>query len=256
MNSLHEMQRDFSGFVWSGHESAVAGVVANGIQAERRLALYRNNTMLGLTEALRAVYPVLGRLVGDDFFKRLSREFILAWPPRAGSLLVYSNRMPDFLAAWPPVANLPYLADTAWLEWFRHEVYHESDEPAVGIADLRLIPEESYGTIRFGLHPTVRMLESRFPIERIWRLNQDGSTADDRVDLNEGVSRLLVCRPEWEVEMISIDESSYRFFKRLEAGSTLNEAVSDALSINPNFDVSTLLQLALSKALFAHFTLD
>lgn len=251
MNRLPEIQRDFAEFVWHVRDTSMAGIVTNGIEPERRLSIYRNNTLLGLTEVLRSVFPVVRRLVGDRFFDRLSREFILARPPLEASLLSYGKALPDFLASWGPVDNLPYLADTARLEWFCHEVYHEANDSTVDWDDFQAVMGGNPGTTRIRLRPSVRLLKSEFPVDLIWRANQDVSAEVNEIKLSAGGCRLLIYRPEWQAGIVRLDEGGYRLFQMIEAGSTLNDAVQEALSAEPGFDLVSIFRLALSQGLFA-----
>lgn len=250
MNRLHELQREFSGFVFGERQTAPSGVRANGIE---RLAIYRNNTMQGLTEALGGVYPVIHKLVGCDFFQRLGRDYIRRHPPRSGCLLTFGRAFPEFLKNYRPAGGLPYLADTATLEWYRHEAYHEADGVGLKAAALAQIPETSYGSLGFRLHPAVRLLASDYPIERIWRANQEDRFDDGPIDLNEGGCRLLVFRPVWAVAMETLDLGRYRFLTGLQSGLTLMQAVSEACREDSRFDVAETLRFCFEKGLFTGF---
>ena len=61
---------------------ALALIRADAIPAERRLAIYRNNTIGSLVKTLMASYPVVCRLVGERFFRNAACAFIRAEPPR------------------------------------------------------------------------------------------------------------------------------------------------------------------------------
>jgi hypothetical protein len=253
MNRLHELQREFTGFVLGGQEMAPSGVRANGIEPDRRLAIYRNNTIQSLTEALGGVYPVIRKLVGGDFFLRLGRDYIRRHPPRSGCLLTFGREFPDFLESYRPAGGLPYLGDTARLEWYRHEVYHEADDVGLETAALAQVPEASYGGLKFRLHPAVRLLASDYPIERIWRANQKDNLDGGPIDLNEGGCRLLVFRPVLTVAMETLDLGRYRFLTELKSGLTLMQAVSDACREDSRFEVAKTLRFCFEKGLFTGF---
>jgi len=253
MNRLHELQREFTGFVFEEQESVPFGVRSNGIEPARRLAIYRNNTMQGLTEALCGVYPVIHKLVGGDFFLRLGRDYVRRHPPRSGCLLTFGRKFPEFLESYRPAGGLPYLADTARLEWYRHEAYHEADGVGLNAAALAQVPETSYGRLGFRLHPAVRLLASDYPIERIWRANQEDRPDDGPIDLNEGGCRLLVFRPVWTVAMETLDVGRCRFLTGLQSGLPLMQAVSEACRKDPGFDVAETLRFCFEKGLFTGF---
>ena len=100
-------------------------------EVERRFAVYRNNVAHSLSRALASRYPVIERLVGEDFFRPLAAAFIAAHPPASPMLFQWGGEFPGFLAGFPPLRDLPYLADVAELEWLRGQAYHAADaQPA------------------------------------------------------------------------------------------------------------------------------
>lgn len=255
MNALHETQRRFTNYVLRdlGQEQAVAGIKGNGLEVGQRLAIYRNNTQLGLTEALRDGYPVVNKLVGTEFFNHLARSFIRRYPPKAGCLLPFGGQFAEFIADFQPAEGLPYLPDTARLEWFWHEAFHEADAPALDIATLAQIDLGCYGELGFTLHPTARFLASDYPILRIWQANQEGYQGDGRINLDEGGCQLLVFRPGLEVEITPLIEAEYLFLTLLDMRLTLTQAVGQAITIDSNFDVLPVLQHWIANGLFTHF---
>lgn len=255
MNGLPEIQRDFSNVVLRESVQMPAGIIANGLEPAQRLAIYRNNTLLGLTEALRDVYAVVNRLVGDNFFNRLAQAYILDFPPHSGSLLGFGGHLAGFLSDFAPAQGLPYLPDMARLEWYCHEASHEADAARLDVSSLAGVPENSYGELRFQLHPTARFLASGYPVRRIWHSNQAGYTGDVRINLDEGGGWLLVFRPGLEVEILQLDEAEYCFLTALHAKVTLVEAVEQGYTANPGFEVQACLQRWLDRALLTGFSL-
>lgn len=255
MNGLPEIQRDFSNVVLHESRQAPAGIIANGLEPSQRLAIYRNNTLIGLTEALRDVYAVVNRLVGERFFNRLAQAYMLDCPPRSGCLLAFGGQLAGFLSDFAPAQGLPYLPDMARLEWYCHEAYHEADATGLDVSLLAGVLADLYGELQFKLHPTARFLASGYPLLRIWQSNQSSYTGDDRINLDEGGCRLLVFRPGLEVEIVQLDEAEYCFLTALNAGVTLVEAVEQGYTANPGFEVQACLQHWLGRALLTGFSL-
>ena len=65
---------------------------------EDRFAVYRNNVMVALTEGLRDAYPVVCRLVGDEFFRAMAGIFARSHPPRSPVMLEYGDGFAEFIA--------------------------------------------------------------------------------------------------------------------------------------------------------------
>jgi hypothetical protein len=251
MNSLHETQRHFTNYALRGlgQDLAAQGIKSNGLTAQQRLAIYRNNTQLGLTETLRDGYPVVNKLVGTAFFNQLARSYIRRHPPKAGCLLSFGNQFAGFIAAFEPAAGLPYLPDMARLEWHWHEAFHEADATSLTISTLAKVDPATYGKLGFTLHPSARFLASDYPILKIWQSNQEGYESDEQINLDEGGCHLVIYRPEWDVVIIPVQEEEYQFLNLLAMELTLIQALEQVMAKEPHFAVQAVLQRWFSNGL-------
>lgn len=165
-----------------------------------RFGVYRNNVMVGLIEGLREAFPVVCRLVGDEFFRAMAGEFARANPPRSPVMLEYGTGFAEFIKDFPPASSLSYLADVARLERAWVEAYHAAEaEPlaftgAVSGAPLRL-------------HPAARVIRSRFPILTIWQANQ-ADAEPPPLELSDEGDIVLVTRPAAEVQACRVSEKA------------------------------------------------
>jgi len=259
MNGLHDTQRRFASFVLrdrgqvQAQAQTVVGIKANGLEPEQRMAIYRNNTRLGLTEALRDGYPVVNRLVGAEFFNYLAKSYIQPYPPKSGCLLSFGEQFAEFIADFQPAEGLPYLPDTAKLEWLWHEAFHEGHETELDISALATIDPNLYDELGFTLHPSARFLASDYPVLRIWQLNQADTLGDERINLDEGGCRLLIFRPNLEVEIIPLNDSEYLFLTLLESKLSLTQAVEQVYLKNAIFDLPASLQHWVANGLLTNF---
>src|SRR5512145_377607 len=137
MPSLPELQIAFARGVFDPDDAAIAEfVVPAGMSAAARLAVYRRNVLGNYAAALRDVYPVLLRLVGESFFDRLVRDYATQIPSRSGDLHDFGGELCAFLEALPAARDLPYLADVARLEWAVHRTFHARHALALDVARL------------------------------------------------------------------------------------------------------------------------
>jgi hypothetical protein len=255
MNRLHELQRDFSRFVLQESQRLPTGVKSIGLSAEQRLAIYRNNTRLGLTAALRDSYPVVNRLVGEGFFAGLAAAYIQSYPPQSACLLEYGAHFSELISGFAAAQSLAYLADVAKLEWLWLEAYHAADAPILSASALAQIDPAAYGRLAFRLHPSARFIASDYPIARIWASNQADDAGQEYVDLDIGACRLLLYRPGRQVEIDYLDQAEYQFLKLLAIGRALSETVETVLADHPDANVPILLQRCLLKGLLTDFYL-
>lgn len=166
-------------------------------QREKRFAVYRNNVVSGLVGQLAQSFPVVQRLVGDEFFRAMARAFVLAHPPRSPVLLSYGDGFPPFIADFPPASGLPYLADVAALEALRIRAYHAADARAVTSTEITArLRAGRFATLK--PHPAAHLLRSAFPVLAIWHANQPGSPSS-RVTARKG-ENVLIVRPGMTVQ--------------------------------------------------------
>src|SRR5205807_2161977 len=129
---LAERQRTFSAALLDSDLPAPPGLLGpDGEPSPRRFSVYRNNVVVGLVEALKANYPAVCRIVGEDFFGAMARDYVVARPPTSPILLDYGGDFAAFIAGFEPTANLPYLADVARFERAWSEAYHACEACAL-----------------------------------------------------------------------------------------------------------------------------
>lgn len=222
---------------------------------ERLLQVYRNNVFESLGGALRAVYPVVERLVGSGFFAYAAHEFIRAHPPTSGNLHDFGHGFADFLAAFEPARELAYLPDTARLEWAWHEAFHAAEAEALDLGALATIPAARHGAIRFTLHPSVRLLRSPYPILKIWQTNQDGYPGDRQVALAAGSAHLLVARNLLNVAITPLSAGSYALLDAFARGARFAAACDAALAADATLPLHEFMQQLAQQRVLSGFAL-
>ena len=106
----------------------------------------------------------------------------------------------------------------------------------------------------FTLHPSLRIVASRFPALTIWRMNV-GDGVPSPVDLDFGGEDALVVRPLADVEVHSIPPGGTEFLSLLAGGAMLIDAAKGALTINPNFDLSGNISALVGAGAFVDYSL-
>jgi hypothetical protein len=148
------------------------GITAhNAAVPARRFAVYRNNVVVGLGKALKSRFPVVEKIVGEEYFAAMARVFVKEQPPRSPLLATYGDNFPAFIAAFEPARGLPYLADVARLEAARTRAYHAADAMPVGAEHFATLDSHAVGAIRIDMHPSTGIVRSPYPIVTIWAMN-------------------------------------------------------------------------------------
>jgi hypothetical protein len=235
--SLRDLQRRFA--------ASLAGSTAD-------TAVYRNTVAMNCRNALAATYPVVRALTGAAFFHGAVDAFCSAHPSTGGDLNVYGGELADFLATYPHAQDLPFLPDIARLEWAIDEASRAPDTQGSAqdvLAALASVPGDAISALRFTLEPSCRLVRSRFPVMRIWRVHQ--SDGDKRVDLDAGADHLVV-RREGDVPSVArIGAADFAFLAALADGANLRSALDAALAADGEFDLAAALRACIADGTIA-----
>ena len=232
-------QSEFRAALLDPDRPAPAGLTdPEGRPAGRRFDVYRNNVTVSLTEALRHAFPVVRKLVGEDFFTAMAREHLRAHPPTSPLLMFYGADMPGFLAGFPPVAHLGYLPDIARLELALHGSYHAADATPVAAGALGALSPLAFLGSRVRLAPALRLVRSDWPIHAIWHANVSGGEPP----VQRRAEDVLVLRPEYDPIPELLPEGAAVFVEALSQGETLGAAVERA----PDLDLTATLSLLIT----------
>lgn len=253
MQRWADQQRDFSAALLDRALSVPPGLVGpDGEPSARRFAVYRNNVVVGLTEALKDAFPAVCRIVGAEFFQVMARTFALSEPPVSPVLLDYGAEFPDFIADFEPAATLPYLPDVARIERAWTEAYHAREALPLQASDFAAIDADRLAEIHFTVHPSLRVVRSHLPALTIWRMNV-GDGAPKPVDLEAGGEDTLIVRPDAEVEARSMPPGGAEFVTALTAHLSVTEATKAALAADPRFDLSGNLAGLIGAGVFVGY---
>ncbi|WP_165899122.1 DNA-binding domain-containing protein [Rhodovulum steppense] len=206
-------------------------------EAARRFAVYRNNVAIGLIDALAARFPVIRRLLGEDFFRAMARVFAETHRPRSPVLLDWGADLPGFLETFPPLAAHPYLADIARIEHARGLAFHAADRPP-------LLPAALAGAdpsrLRLCLHPSVQVLRLAHPAVSIWAANQPGR--DPGGPFPPAAETALILRDtRFDVPVAAIGPGDAALVEALRTGAPLTAAAHRAATAQPAHDPQPIL---------------
>jgi hypothetical protein len=241
--TLDELQRVFAEALLERESGGLEdAIVSDVFPASNRLRIYHNNFFTSLTEALRHIYPVVVRLVGERFFGYAAHAYIGQYPSRSGNLHDFGEYLPEFLGEFPPAAGLPYLPDVARLEWARHQAFHAAEHPPLALERLAEVPPERYGDIKFLCHPSLRLVSSAFPIGRIWAVNQPDYPGEPAVHLDSGGGQWQVMRRNLRVDIKALSAGEFALLSSFNGETSFEVACTMALEVEPALEVTACLQ--------------
>ena len=254
MPRLADRQREVAEALLQPSAPVPPGLIGPDDQpSQKRFSVYRNNVVTGLIEALKDAYPAVYRLVGPEFFREMSRLYVLVEPPRSPILLDYGAGFPDFIAEFEPASSLPYLADVARIERAWTEAYHAPEQTPLEASYFTTIPTDVLPHICLQLHPSVRIVRLSSPALTIWRMNiEDGVPGP--VDLTAGGEDALVLRADAQVEVWSMPPGGADFVAALINRRTVTQATEIAILSDAQFDLAANLVDLIGSGAFVAFS--
>ncbi|RFP89857.1 DUF2063 domain-containing protein [Rhodobacteraceae bacterium 63075] len=209
-----------------------------GAPAGRRFSVYRNNVTVALIDAMAAGFPAVVKLLGEENFRNIAREYARAHPPQSPLMVLYGADFADFLAGFAPLERYGYLPDVARLEYALRESYHAADAAPVAPDRLAELPPETLAEARLTLAPTLRLLCSPWPALSIWRFNmQDGAPKPEAA-----AEDVLIARKEYDPAPHLLGPGAAAFIAACQQGARLREAAEAA---GEGLDLGAVLGLLL-----------
>lgn len=245
MPSLRELQQGFVAAVLDGDGAAPMPAITPPRDAAERLAIYRRAVFANYRNALGATFPVVARLAGTSSFNAAVDAFVRAHPSRSGDLNVYGDAFADFLSGFAPAATLSCLPDVARLEWAIDEASRAADTeraPTSILAAFAEVAPDRLSAVRITLEPSCRLVASRYPILRLWQVNQPDHDGDDCVSLDASAQALLVRRDVRGIALEPLTAGEFAWLEALASGAALGAAIDAAQAVDAAFDLGAALR--------------
>lgn len=226
--------------------------VDNHISVEDRLKIYHNNVVGSVSSALCATFPVIEKLVGEDFLKSMARAFVFERAPHSACLHAYGEGFDAFIKSYEPAASLPYLADVATYEYAINTAYYAYDDEALSGDIFTNIADTDLETLTLSLRGSATLIESPYPLIeiKVFSMNEN---AHDAPDLSQNYeTRLMVYRPALEVKIMPLEADEFFMLQRLHSGVALGEAVEKTLDLHPEFDFTAFLKKHIISETFSN----
>jgi len=187
------------------------------LDAHARADIYAEMYRFRLADALRADFPRLFRLLGDEGFFELASAYARHHPSSSSDIGQFGRALADFLAKHPGPRGDE--ADLARLEWALAEAFTAPDaEPVTQDALGRLGARAAEARFRFA--PALRTLELTHDVLAVW------ATLEDAEEPPEVASRdvnVAVWRKGFQVLHRAMPQAEALALGRARSGATLAE---------------------------------
>jgi hypothetical protein len=243
MPSLHELQTGVMDALLHGPRAATTMLVdAPERAALARLNVYGNTVRGNFVDALRSTYPAVHRLVADDYFRQAAAGFQLEHPSPSGDLRHAGRLFSTYLAKLHEHDRYAYLADVARLEWLVQDSQLAAEQAPLSFEKMAGVAASAYDTLRFDLHPTLRLFESRYPARRIWAASVSDAADPESIDLDSGGERLMVMRRGLQLIIEPLSAGEHCLLDHCRCGLAFAPALAAAAACDEDFDAAAALQ--------------
>lgn len=236
MNTLALQQQAFLQALFGPwDDGALHGLAAHtDARRVRGLLAYRSNAQALAERALSAAYPVLAQLIGNESLAALACAFWYAHPPQRGDVAQWGGELAGFIEAAAQLADEPYLADVARVEWALHQAATVADRP-VDPVSFHLLTQRNPAHISLVPAAGLALFNSTWPVASIILAHQDAAHdfEDARHRLCGAVpERVLVWRQGFKPLLREAAPDEAVFLEALQNGASLMDALEQAATLD------------------------
>jgi hypothetical protein len=209
------------------------------LSAEARVDIYANMYFYRIRDALKEDFPATLAVLGDDNFHNLVTAYLLEYPPTEPSISCCGRHLADYLRDHPIREGTPFVADLAQLERAVVEVFHGTDEAALGPDALRATPPEDWPAMKLRIHPAAQILALEWRVSELLRAVEEGHPWKPA---ERGAVKVLVWRCNARVFYRDLERAEADALEAASRGATFAE-ICDVVAANDQDPVAEMNRL-------------
>lgn len=236
-------------------QAAFAAALSEGtdaipIASAPAFAVYRNTSVKGAIEALRANYRTVACLLGEDMFADAAIAFVRHFPPRSSILAHFGEDFPDFLANSELPDGHNSLVAIAQLDRAATEAHLAADAQTLHPSRLTHLGPEDWMRVRLTLHPACRFSWFADSVPSQWLGLRDGLPIVDVLPgaCSEGI---VMTRPYGRVDSRLAGRDEFLFLDAVANGHSAAAAALEAMACTSQIDLAALFAQLIADGAFS-----
>ncbi len=175
-----------------------------------RLSIYSDGYDARLGEVLEKTFPAVRKFSGDDLFDQWSREYIRLYPSTFYSVARIGYQFSLFLKN----KNFILESEIAALEWAINAAVDAGDAVPVTQQNLTEIPQENWGNIILGCHPSLEVLNFSYNTLAVYKgiLEAQDEDQEITVDIQKLSHSCRVWRKQTQIYYLSMENPMEKLF--------------------------------------------
>ncbi|MCZ2722730.1 DNA-binding domain-containing protein [Marinomonas sp. 15G1-11] len=237
MDTLADYFDSFSLYLKTGSDTHIRKFL-EGNRNTQFMSIYRNGFLKSCLSALKANFPSVVNLLGENYFTQIAKKYIVDFPPRQATLVGYGDTFVTFLAKMEP--DLPYLKDFALLDltWLASLNSEESKVWDLLKVNDMISQEVDLSLVPVSLVSSAYLIEVDYDLLDMWLLLKKEKRLNEAIRLSQEKQHIMLWRCSGEIRARVLKKLDLVLLEHLEEGANLEEVTLQALQIEKNFDIS------------------
>jgi len=262
MTKLAQLQTNFisdclSGALTEDNTLMAKDIDTRLISSQGLMGIYQNSAIANITNSLSISYPVIEKLVGAVFFRATCRQYILGHWPTSANMDDFGADFPKFLAEFEHAKQLTYLEDVAQLEWLFHLSSLAQDSAEFDWTKLAKVAPADMLKLNFLLAPTVALIKSTQPIDKIWLMNQVNAAQTTELTLDgESGTYIVLFRQGLKTEIMTISISEFTLLQSFAEGQHFKVAIESVKALAADISIDNYLKKYIELGIICGFSLS
>lgn len=219
---------------------AAALRLPRGVDAERRMAVYRDGYPARILDAVRDAYPAIANICGDGSFANLVRRYVRACDVAPLSLNEIGRLFPEHCERDELAQRLPFLADLARLEWAVLRAFHSREREPANATSFATWDIADWDRASFAWQPAIAIMRSAWPVLDLWQ-TRDTRREEINLALADRPQVVVVFRRGLDVACELLSPARATALEALLRGATLGAAMENLAALGSPPDAATAM---------------
>ena len=221
MSELKQVQEQLQNYLLHGQNSIIESINCGDANINKqRLDIYCHAYRLRIIEAMLEDFPGFKAFVGVDILRTMLSDYLESHPSTFFSLRDVGKHFATFLKQQSKYSEHKVYYDMARYEWAFVEAFDAADIPSCTVQELMQLPQETWGELKFQLHPSVQVLQFHNNIPSLvnqLRLTENKAEVPT-IKFYEQTQTWLVWRKENEPYFANQDDSASLMLRGIAEG--------------------------------------
>lgn len=133
------------------------------------LRIYRNNLLIALTDVLSDIFPSTRKLLPNDAFLEVTKDFVYSYPSCHHDLNSYGENFPKFLTAHLKHPQKEFFSELAQLEWLWEKCVVLEDDKTMSIQEAIEQVQVNGDNCQFSLRQSALIFNDHYDAFSYWK---------------------------------------------------------------------------------------